>query len=109
VIKDAVRSWMWERGASEIFPAEILVRDTESGRPAVTGCHGFPVPDVDVAVAHCRELAVAIVRERAVQPPWIRIEESPAERPVLDRDALQALVRNPPDLPARQYLVTWSY
>jgi 3-oxoacyl-(acyl-carrier-protein) synthase/malonyl CoA-acyl carrier protein transacylase len=111
VIKDAVRGLLWERGAGEIFPAEILVRDGSAdgsaGHPVVTGCHGFDLPELSVAVAQCRELAVAIVRERAAENPWIRIEETTTSRPVPPH-VRHALVGNPPDLPARQYLVTWG-
>jgi 3-oxoacyl-(acyl-carrier-protein) synthase/malonyl CoA-acyl carrier protein transacylase len=94
-IKDAVRSLLWDHGGGDIFPAEILVRDDETGRPAVTGCHGFRLPELDVAVAHCRELAVAVVRERSAQRPWIELEET-----------TEGGVSNPPDLPERHYLVT---
>jgi hypothetical protein len=93
-IKDAVRSLLWDRGAGDIFPAEILVHDDEAGRPAVTGCHGFQPPALDVAVAYCRELAVAVARERSADRPWIKLEETTGGG-----------VGNPPDLPERHYLV----
>ncbi|HJQ45297.1 MAG TPA: beta-ketoacyl synthase N-terminal-like domain-containing protein [Amycolatopsis sp.] len=99
-IKDAVRDRLWAQGADDIFPAEILVRD-DGGRPVVTGLHGRVVPPLDVAVAHSRELAVAIV-DTAGTRPWIRIEEEPSDPPAGPYER----VGNPPDLPERHYLVT---
>ena len=96
-IKDAVRTRVWNHGAGDIFPAEVLVRDDENGLPVVSGCHGLRLPEFDVAVAQCRELAVAVVHERSASRPWVRIEET---------DARSGTVSNPPDLPERHYLVT---
>ncbi|NKQ57889.1 acyltransferase domain-containing protein [Amycolatopsis sp. K13G38] len=96
-IKDAVRHRLWARGAGDIFPAEILVRD-DDGRPVVTGLHGLDLPPLDVAVAHNGELAVAIV-DTAGTRPWIRLEGHTTDLP-------GTRVSNPPDLPERHYLVT---
>ena len=96
-IKDAVRDRLWSDGAGDVFPAEIRVRD-DGGRPVVSGLHGRVLPPLDVAVAHCRELAVAVLGER----PWIRIEEATGDLP----DGPYTRVRNPSDLPERHYIVT---
>jgi 3-oxoacyl-(acyl-carrier-protein) synthase/malonyl CoA-acyl carrier protein transacylase len=96
-VKDAVRDRLWQQGAGDIFPAEIRVHDDEGG-PVVTGLHGLGLPPLDVAVAHCGELAVAVVGER----PWIRIEEDTGNPP----DGPYTRVSNPADLPERHYVVT---
>ncbi|GAA3524939.1 type I polyketide synthase [Amycolatopsis ultiminotia] len=87
-IKDAVRGWLWDRGAGPVFPAEILVREDGT----VTGCYGFALPDVRVAVACHGELGAAI----AGTDPSISIS-----------GGSPATLVNPPELPPRQYVVTW--
>ena len=96
-IKDAVRDQLWAAGAGDVFPAEILVLD-EDGRPTVRGLHGRELPPLDVAVAHCRELAVAVIGDR----PWIRIVEDTGATP----SGPHTRISNPPDLPDRHYIVT---
>lgn len=108
VVKDAVRDRLWEQGAGDIFPAEVLVRDgpdNTEGCLSVTGCHGHTLPEFDVAVAQCGELAVATVAmagERSAGRPWITIEEDLGDPP----GARQVRVSNPPGLPQRNYLVS---
>nr|WP_234439136.1 4'-phosphopantetheinyl transferase superfamily protein [Streptomyces sp. NRRL B-3229] len=83
-VKDAVRRWLWDHGEGPVFPAEIRVRNDESGRPRVTGLHGRTLPALDVSLAHRAEAGVAIVRPRTTGPgpgPGIDIEE------VAERDA----------------------
>ncbi|MEV6540481.1 beta-ketoacyl synthase N-terminal-like domain-containing protein [Streptomyces sp. NPDC051665] len=81
-VKDAVRQWLWGHGEGPVFPAEIRVRNDESGRPYVTGLHGRTLPPLDVSLAHRAEAAVAIVRPHVPGPgPGIDIEE------VVDRPA----------------------
>jgi acyl transferase domain-containing protein len=46
VVKDAVRRWLWDRGAGPIYPAEITVADTD-GEPRVRG--PFRAPRVSLA------------------------------------------------------------
>ncbi|HEY4021938.1 MAG TPA: beta-ketoacyl synthase N-terminal-like domain-containing protein [Pseudonocardiaceae bacterium] len=58
-VKDAVRNWLWAHGWDTVFPAEITVGNDASGRPVVSGQHGFPLPDFQVSIAHCAEAAVA--------------------------------------------------
>ncbi|WP_373466931.1 type I polyketide synthase [Streptomyces umbrinus] len=80
--KDAIRQWLWDQGEGPVFPAEIRVRNDESGRPYVTGLHGRTLPLLDVSLAHRAEAGVAIVRPHRPEPgPGIDIEE------VVERDA----------------------
>ncbi|WP_433448996.1 beta-ketoacyl synthase N-terminal-like domain-containing protein [Streptomyces sp. CA-142005] len=74
--KDAVRQWLWRHGEGPVFPAELRVRNDESGRPYVTGVHGRALPPLDVSLAHRAEAAVAVVRPHTPRPgPGIDIEE----------------------------------
>ncbi|MEU9957761.1 beta-ketoacyl synthase N-terminal-like domain-containing protein [Streptomyces sp. NPDC050982] len=80
--KDAVRQWLWDHGEGPVFPAEIRVRNDESGRPYVTGLHGRTLPAMDISLAHRAETGVAIVRPHRPGPgPGIDIEE------IVERDA----------------------
>ncbi|MEU2713078.1 beta-ketoacyl synthase N-terminal-like domain-containing protein [Streptomyces sp. NPDC007205] len=75
-VKDAVRQWLWQHGEGPVFPAELRVRNDESGRPYVTGVHGRALPPLDVSLAHRAEAGVAIVRPHTPRPgPGIDIEE----------------------------------
>jgi phosphopantetheinyl transferase len=76
-VKDAVRRWLWDSGAGDIYPAEIQVHNDKSGRPYLTGVHGRKLPELAVSIAHRAETGVAIVRPG---PCGIDIEEI-AERP----------------------------
>ncbi|MDQ1376574.1 MAG: hypothetical protein QOE15_747 [Acidimicrobiaceae bacterium] len=57
--KDAVRQYLWDRGAGPLFPAEFVVDNEESGRPSVDG---LPA-GTGISIAHSGELAVALVGE----------------------------------------------
>jgi acyl transferase domain-containing protein/phosphopantetheinyl transferase (holo-ACP synthase) len=57
-VKDAVREWLWQRGAGPIFPIEIRVSNDADGRPRVEVPGGRPVR---VSLAHRRFVAVAAV------------------------------------------------
>ncbi|WP_020575500.1 type I polyketide synthase [Actinopolymorpha alba] len=61
-VKDAVRTLLWDEGAGPIFPAEVRVSNDETGRPHVAGLHGRDLGDLDVSLAHCAEVGVALVR-----------------------------------------------
>ncbi|MFJ8105700.1 beta-ketoacyl synthase N-terminal-like domain-containing protein [Streptomyces sp. NPDC096132] len=75
-VKDAVRQWLWDHGEGPVFPAELRVRNDESGRPYVTGAHGRGLPPLAVSLAHCAEAGVAIVRPYTPGPgPGIDVEE----------------------------------
>jgi acyl transferase domain-containing protein len=76
-VKDAVRGLLWDRGAGPVYPAELRVHRDSSGRCRVTGLHGLDVPDLDVAVAHHGDVAVALARPAGSGPrpaveitPW---------------------------------------
>ncbi len=57
-VKDAVRRWLWARGAGTIYPAEIVVGNDPAGRPTVSG--SFPEP-LAVSLAHSDDCAVAMI------------------------------------------------
>ena len=84
-VKDAVRGWLWEQGWGPLFPAEILVRDDESGRPVVSGLHGLELPDLEVSLAHCDGFGVAMAQPpggigidiaKVAERPWSTIESA---------------------------------
>ncbi|GAA2716546.1 MULTISPECIES: beta-ketoacyl synthase N-terminal-like domain-containing protein [Streptomyces] len=78
--KDAVRHHLWQHGAGPVFPAEVRVRDDDSGRPHPEGVHGRELPPLSLSLAHCAEAAVALVRPAGGAPAGIAIEEI-TERP----------------------------
>jgi acyl transferase domain-containing protein len=63
-VKDVVRHWLWDRGAGEIYPAEMTVSDPD-GEPRVRGPFRAP----RVSLAYCpphgavRACVVAIARD----------------------------------------------
>ncbi|AJT42061.1 type I polyketide synthase [Psychromicrobium lacuslunae] len=64
-LKDAVRLELWKSQPGQaIFPAEIAIDHLASGQPVVAGLHGRELPELDVSVAHCEDLGVAMVRRR---------------------------------------------
>ncbi|MFF4529326.1 beta-ketoacyl synthase N-terminal-like domain-containing protein [Streptomyces sp. NPDC001407] len=87
--KDAVRHHLWQHGAGPVFPAEVQVRNDDSGRPHPEGTHGRELPPLDLTLAHCAEAAVALVRPAGAAPTGIDIEEI-TERPETTRDAVLA-------------------
>ncbi|MFI1797993.1 beta-ketoacyl synthase N-terminal-like domain-containing protein [Streptomyces sp. NPDC020379] len=97
--KDAVRHHLWQHGAGPVFPAEIRVRNDDSGRPHLEGVHGRELPPLDLSLAHRAEAAVALVRPAGAAPTGIDIEEI-AERPDATRDAALA----PEELPLHDAL-----
>jgi phosphopantetheinyl transferase len=93
--KDAVRRWLWARGAGPLFPVEVTIAADEHGRPIVN------VPGtskVCVSIAHSGDLAVAIAHDKAIgidveiieprNPGLERIALSAHERALLDRTAI---------------------
>lgn len=97
VVKDAVRGWLWERGAGPIYPAELRVHQDASGQCRVTGQHGLDVPDLDIAVAQLAEVAVAQVRPAGSRPSLEITEGTPPPG--------STPISNPAGLPARGYHV----
>nr|WP_223771385.1 type I polyketide synthase [Streptomyces huiliensis] len=66
--KDAVRHHLWRHGAGPVFPAEIRVRNDDTGRPYPEGVHGRELPPLALSLAHCAEAAVALVRPARSTP-----------------------------------------
>ncbi|MDT0448179.1 beta-ketoacyl synthase N-terminal-like domain-containing protein [Streptomyces sp. DSM 40473] len=87
--KDAVRHHLWRHGAGPVYPAEIRVRNDDSGRPHPEGVHGRELPPLELSLAHCAEAAVALVRPAGTAPTGIDIEEI-TERPTATHDAVLA-------------------
>ncbi|CRK56360.1 modular polyketide synthase [Alloactinosynnema sp. L-07] len=59
-LKDAVRAHLLRSGRKTVFPIELSVDDS-----TVTGRHGLDLPPMEVSVAHCEAVGVAIARPRA--------------------------------------------
>jgi len=87
-LKDAARRTLWEIGFGPIFPAEVRVYNDDSGAPRVIGRHGATLAALEVSLAHCREVAVAIARPRAGSDgPRVGIDvEQITERDDVTRD-----------------------
>ncbi len=82
--KDAVRRWLWARGAGPLFPVEITIETDGHGRPTVN----VPGPlTVCVSIAHSGDLAVAIAHEESV---GIDVEIIERRNPGLEMIALSA-------------------
>lgn len=58
--KDAVRQFLWQRGHGPIYPIEVKVENTGSGRPRVKGPWSR---DLRVSIAHKEDRGVALVGE----------------------------------------------
>ncbi|WNV89265.1 beta-ketoacyl synthase N-terminal-like domain-containing protein [Umezawaea sp. Da 62-37] len=110
--KDAVRRWMWDHGEGEVFPAELLLRDS-----GIVGVHGRKAPPLTVSVASHGELGVGIARRGrcgiAVEPADDPDAEAKARAAAVEAFGVPSEVRcarivNPPGLPAREYIVAWT-
>jgi len=95
---DAVRRWLWARGAGPVWGIEVVVDNDPSGRPAITrvpsrpGIPTGPLPNL--SIAHKVDLAVALVDDEgdvgidleavAVRAPGVYAAGlAPAERRLL--------------------------
>ncbi|SDD93311.1 acyltransferase domain-containing protein [Actinokineospora iranica] len=118
VLKDAVRGKLWDSGFGPLFPAEIEIREDADGRMVAVGREGLVLPALDLAVATCREIGVALVSEPAATPLAVAVVEV-GQRSVAaaEADARAAvggvradteLVGSPAGLPDRQYIVAWT-
>jgi len=58
--KDALRSWLWQRGAGPIFPIEVEIAVESSGQPRVRTQYAA---DLQLSIAHKDELAYAYVTQ----------------------------------------------
>jgi phosphopantetheinyl transferase len=94
-VKDAVRRWLWDRGAGPVYPVQIRVRNAAGGRPLVDGPFDGPLP---VSLAHTGTVAAALVGDVGGPGVGIDVEQvadrgaafeaaalSAAERDLLDR------------------------
>jgi malonyl CoA-acyl carrier protein transacylase/phosphopantetheinyl transferase len=82
--KDAVRRWLWARGAGPLFPVDVKIAADEHGRPIVN----VPGPrKVCVSIAHSGDLAVAIAH---AEPIGIDVEIVEPRNPGLEMIALAA-------------------
>ncbi|MGH3853357.1 MAG: 4'-phosphopantetheinyl transferase superfamily protein, partial [Pseudonocardiaceae bacterium] len=64
-VKDAVRRWLWDQGFGPVFPAEVQVSHDERGRPRVVGWPSATLPPLEVSLAHCQRVGVAIAAPRS--------------------------------------------
>jgi hypothetical protein len=90
-VKDAVRHWLWNRGAGPLYPAEIEVFNHEDGTPYIEGSFSprlfFSLAqEEDCAVARVaplREVAVALEKIDGRSPSFVPEALSEAERKLL--------------------------
>jgi len=63
--QDAVRRWLWRRGAGPVWGIEVAIDNDDAGRPFVARLPerpGIPAdPPPSISIAHKTELAVALV------------------------------------------------
>jgi malonyl CoA-acyl carrier protein transacylase/phosphopantetheinyl transferase len=112
--KDAVRRWLWARGAGPLFPIEVTIVADEHGRPIVN----VPGPrNVCVSIAHSGDLAVAIAHEKSVgidvelieprNPGVEAVALSAIERALLDR-VVSGVRREPAQARAEAFTRFWA-
>jgi phosphopantetheinyl transferase len=82
--KDAVRRWLWARGAAPLFPVEVTIENDGHGQPIVNVSGPFKLC---VSIAHSGDLAVAIADEQEV---GIDVEMIELRNPGLEMVALSA-------------------
>lgn len=63
--KDAVRSYLWQRGAGPLYPVEIEIASDPDGRPRATAPGGLALA---VSIAHKDDRAVALVGAAGTAP-----------------------------------------
>jgi phosphopantetheinyl transferase len=107
--KDAVRSWLWQQGAGELYPGEIRIGNDPSGRPFVTVAGHDPALSPALSLAHSGPFAAALVGPAgsAVGIDVELVDDAPAEAALLtvaERDLLDTIC--PPEHPDRARWVT---
>lgn len=80
--KDAVRRFLWERGAGPLWPIEIEILAGEDGAPEVRAPGGL---DLRVSISHKQGRALAMVAEGV--NPGVDLETVEPRPPELDRAA----------------------
>lgn len=105
--KDAVRRWLWERGAGPLFPAEVSIAASDNGRPIVHVAGPLPVC---VSIAHSGDLAVAIAGGEPVGIDVEVVERRAAslERTVLTGAEIALLERLGDDARAEAFTRFWA-
>jgi len=116
--QDAVRHWLWERGAGPVWGIEVVLGHDELGAPWVRELPrraGLPATDPPrVSLAHKPELAVALVS--ADGPVGIDLEQVVRRAPGVEKAALAAselglldrLAGDDPDLRALWFTRLWA-
>ncbi|MCG8919373.1 acyltransferase domain-containing protein [Actinokineospora sp. PR83] len=113
VLKDAVRGRLWDTGFGPLFPAEVEIATGADGGLVARGRQGLELPALDLAVATCRELGVAVVADPGTRPVVAVVEvtgdPATAEAAALAQAgpgrATTEIVGSPPGLPDRRYVV----
>lgn len=80
--KDAVRQWLWERGAGPLWPIEVEILGGPDGAPEIRAPGGR---DLRVSISHKGGRAMAMVAEGI--DPGVDIETVEPRPPELDRSA----------------------
>jgi phosphopantetheinyl transferase (holo-ACP synthase) len=80
--KDAVRRFLWERGAGPLWPIEVEILAGEDGAPEVRAPGGL---DLRVSISHKQGRALAMVAEGV--DPGVDLETIEPRPPELDRSA----------------------
>lgn len=93
VAKDAVRRWLWDRGAEPIYPIEVGLDHDERGAPVLRSRRA-DVAELRVSIAHTEQVGVALVGQGPVGIDVERLVDrherfasligTPTERAVLD-------------------------
>jgi acyl transferase domain-containing protein/phosphopantetheinyl transferase len=78
-VKDAARRHLWNSGFVEgpLYPAELRVWNEQSGKPRISGMHGMQVPPLEVSLAHCGEVGVALARPGGPHASGVGIDVEP--------------------------------
>lgn len=72
--KDAVRDLLWKGGEQDVYPAEIIIKNSDNGAPFAEGNHGRHLPPLHLSIAHVEGFAVALCRTQAFAPGGVGID-----------------------------------
>lgn len=86
--KDAVRDLLWKSGESDIYPAEIIIKNDGNGAPFAKGQHGRSLPPLHLSIAHVEGFAVALCRTREFAPGGVGIDTEQLRR--VDKDLVMS-------------------
>jgi acyl transferase domain-containing protein/phosphopantetheinyl transferase len=104
--KDALRAWLWARGAGEVYPGQIRIGNDPAGRPFAGGAG---TEELALSLAHSGPFAAALVGPvgSGVGIDVELVDDAPAEAALLtvaERDLLDTIC--PPEDPHRARWVT---